>query len=371
MTADLIQRVVEQAVAIQQIPAPTFNEFLRTQYVKERFLDEGLVDVDDDELGNVYGRLPGLGNGPPVVVSAHLDSVFPEGTDLSVRRELKGESLVRVYGPGIGDNALGLAGLFGLLWYLQREQVRLASDVWLAANVGEEGLGDLRGMRAVVDRFGDEVRAYIILEGIALGQVYHRGLSVERYRITAQTRGGHSWVDFGRPSAIHELAALIDDFRQIPIPRQPRTTWNVGVISGGTSINTIAPRACLELDLRSESERTLLSLVEQVNQLVSVRQRAEVTLEMACIGKRPGGYIESSHPLVQLGMRCLKDQGIEPKLSIGSTDANVPLSRGLPAICVGLSTGEGAHTTREYIHVKPLRAGLGQLSALVKGVFEL
>jgi acetylornithine deacetylase/succinyl-diaminopimelate desuccinylase-like protein len=367
MDAALVARVLDIAVAIQQVPAPPFGEAQRSAFVRERFEVEGLSEVAADELGNVYGRLPGKGEARPVIVSAHLDTVFPFGTDLQVRREAD-----KIFGPGIGDNSLGLAGLFGLLWRLRQkhgEQPSLAGDVWFVANVGEEGLGDLRGMRAVVDRFDQLPCAYIILEGMALGQVYHRALGVQRYRITARTSGGHSWVDYGRPSAIHELARLVTLITAIDLPGNPRTTLNVGVIAGGTSINTIAPEAHLELDLRSEGSADLQALVGRVEELVQAANRQDVQVTLELIGQRPPGKLPAAHPLVRLAKRCLQAQGSQPNLTIGSTDANIPLSRGYPAICVGLSTGFGAHTINEYINTAPLAQGLAQVHAIVEGAF--
>ncbi len=365
MNPALVARVLDIAVAIQQVPAPPFGEAQRAAFVRDRFQVEGLQEVTIDEVGNVYGCLTGSGQARPLVVSAHLDTVFPFGTDLQVQREAD-----RIFGPGLGDNSLGVAGLFGLLWGLRQAGAPdLPGDLWLVANVGEEGLGDLRGMKAVVDRFGEEACAYIVFEGMALGQIYHRGLGVQRYRITARTEGGHSWVDYGRPSAIHELAALIMRLTALDVPGVPRSALNVGVIAGGTSINTIAAEAHLELDLRSEGEEALQSLVRQVEALVSQADSPAVRFGLEMIGQRPAGKIAPNHPLVKLARRCLQEQGLTPNLTISSTDANVPLSRNLPAICVGLSTGYGAHTAHEYIHIPPLAQGLAQIMALARGCF--
>ncbi|GAJ08037.1 unnamed protein product, partial [marine sediment metagenome] len=245
----------------------------RGAYIQDRFLQEGLVDIAIDEVENVYGRLPGRTSTQPIVVSAHLDTVFPLETDLRVERLAD-----RITGPGIGDNAVGVAGLFGLLWEMEQRQVVLNSDLWLVANVGEEGLGNLRGMRALVDRFRDQPRAYLVLEGMALGQVYHRGLGVHRYRITVKTSGGHSWVDYGRPSAVNVLAHIITNLHALEIPEQPRTTLNVGVIAGGTSVNTIAAEAHLDLDLRSEDQSTLGDLVTKVDSVTQKSQSSDVRI---------------------------------------------------------------------------------------------
>jgi tripeptide aminopeptidase len=369
METEMLPRLLDLAVAIQQIPSPTFAEAQRAAFVYAQFQNAGLQSVAKDELGNVFGCWQGAGRALPVVISAHLDTVFTASTDLHIRRQAE-----RIHGPGIGDNSLGLAGLFGLLWALRRKWgagVTPPGDLWLAANVCEEGLGGLRGMRGVVDRFGDQVAAYLILEGMSLGQVYHRGLGVQRYRITVRTPGGHSWVDYGSPSAVHELAALVTRLTSLPVPAQPRSSLNVGVIAGGTSINTIAAEAHLELDLRSESQATLHELVQQVEGLVRSANQSAVQAELELIGQRPVGEIPASHPLVQLAKHCLEAQGLQANLTIGSTDANLPLSRGLPAVCIGLTTGHGAHTVNEYINTQPVAQGLAQVVMLVEGAFKL
>jgi tripeptide aminopeptidase len=368
MDSSLLTRTLDLTVAIQQIAAPTFGERRRAAFVYDQFRAEGLADVSLDDTGNVYARLLGSGSALPLVVSAHLDTVFPADTQLVVSR-----SRDSIAGPGIGDNSLGVAGLFFLVWALRSPSSgvsRLPGDLWLAANTGEEGLGDLVGMRAVVDRFGAQARAYLVLEGMALGQVYHRGLGVRRYRIDAETAGGHSWVDFGLPSAIHSLASLVTRLAAIPLPQEPRTSLNVGVISGGTSINTIAAQAYCLLDLRSEDRKTLDSLVSNVEAIVGeANQPGSVTVKASLVGERPVGALPVSHPLVQLAIRCLEAHGVQPYPNIGSTDANLPLSRGLPAVCLGLTTGSGAHTIAEMIETRPLRQGLAQILDFVRLVY--
>ncbi len=369
MDEALIKRVVDLAVQIQQIPAPTFAETRRSTFIHSLFEQEGLSDIATDSLGNVYARLPGNGSSLPMVVTAHTDTVFPASTDLRVLRDQEW-----VAGPGIGDNSLGVAGLFGLLWALPRSDSgqgsNLPGDLWLVANVGEEGLGNLRGMRAVVDRFQDQVRAYLILEGMAFGQIYHRGLGVQRYRIHVTTPGGHSWVDYGRPSAVHVLAEIITNLTGLPLPRNPRTSLNVGVISGGTSVNTIAAKASLELDLRSEGVDTLAELSGRVEKIVQEANHGKVQVKAELIGQRPAGEIPRRHPLVRLAALAWQIQGIAPRYNIGSTDAHIPLSQGLPAICLGLTSGSGAHTIEEQIHIPPLSQGLASVITLVKSAYE-
>ncbi|RME87127.1 MAG: M20/M25/M40 family metallo-hydrolase [Anaerolineae bacterium] len=361
----LSNRILDLAIRIQQVPAPTFHEHERAAFVRARFLEEGL-DVETDATGNVYARLPSTAGARPLVVSAHLDTVFPIETDLSISREAD-----RITGPGIGDNALGVAGLFGLLWSLREREVHLPGDLYLVANVGEEGLGNLHGMKAIVERFGADALAYLAIEGMALGQVYHRGLGVRRYRICLRTSGGHSWHDHGSPSAVHELAALVTRLTALPLPSRPRTTLNVGRIAGGTSVNTIAAEAWLEIDLRSESVEALSALTHQVEILAEEIGRPGVKVEIEEIGSRPAGEIPASHPLVRLAQHCLSAQGIPPRLAIGSTDINLPLSRGLPAICLGLTRGGGAHTEHEYILSSPLQQGMEQLVMFVSRVWQV
>ncbi len=359
--------ILELASQIQQIPAPTFAEAQRAEFVRRMFEREALTDVETDANGNVYARLKGTSpQAAPLIVSAHLDTVFPPETDLRLIRRRD-----RLIGPGIGDNSLGVAGLFGLLWLLQERGTRLPGDLWLVANVCEEGLGDLRGMKAVVERFGAAVQAYIVLEGMALGYIYHRALSVERYRIHAQTAGGHSWKDYGQPSAIHELAALVTRLTSLPLPASPRTTLNVGKFIGGTSVNVLAAEAWLELDLRSESGAALSAVSAQVQTLVKASERPGVKFSIHPISTRPSGELPASHPLVRLAEDSLRQQGYSPVLTIGSTDANIPLSRGYPSVCIGLTTGSGAHTTQEFIHTAPLEAGMEQLFHLVTRIWVL
>ena len=367
MNDEVVTRLLELAIAIQQIPAPTFFESLRADFVRGQFQAEGLQDVTIDSAGNVLARLPGLDQRvPPLIVSAHLDTVFSHETELRVTRDGR-----RIHGPGIGDNSLGVASLFGLIWSLRERGQPLPGDVWFAANTGEEGLGDLRGMKAIVERFGANVTAYLVIEGMAFGHIYHRAVAVQRYRVTANTAGGHAWSDYGQPSAVHELAALTAQIAALSLPVSPRTTLNVGRIAGGTSINTVAAQASIELDLRSESPKLLAELVSRVDALIETANRPGVRVEAESIGKRTGGSIPVDHPLVRLAVSCLRDQASEPALIGGSTDANIALSRGFPAVVLGVTTGGGAHTLNEYVNVEPVPRGMASLTNFVSEVWTV
>jgi acetylornithine deacetylase/succinyl-diaminopimelate desuccinylase-like protein len=347
---------VETAIAIQQIPAPTFDEAERGRYVERRMRDLGLADVDVDSLGNVYGRRAGRAGGPGLLIAAHLDTVFPAGTDLAVRREG-----ARIYGPGLGDNSLGVAALLHLAQAMRRHDIANAGDIWFVANVGEEGLGDLRGMRAVCDRLGGQIAAAIALEGSGPDRVVHAGLGVRRYRISAVAPGGHSWQNFGAPSAIHALVRLAARLTDLDAPKEPRSTFNIGVIEGGTSVNTIAERASLLLDLRSTEPAALHGLIAQVERIVAAAE-PEGAFQVETVGDRPAGRIAREHPLVQAVAAAYAAAGITVSYDVASTDANIPLSRGIPAVCVGVGDGENAHRLDEYI--EPARVPQGMRALL-------
>ncbi len=368
-------RLVDLCVAVQQIPAPTGAESERAAWVEERMRAIGLADVERDELDNVYGRVPGLQARPALLVSAHTDTVFPRETDLRLQRFSNG--LLR--GPGIGDNSTGVAGLLTLAETL----VELAPppvDIWLVANSMEEGLGDLRGMKRVVDRFHADggaagaggrgvLGAALVIEGMGLGRIVHQALGVRRYRTSATAPGGHSWGDFGAASAVHGLVAVAEEIVNLQVPHTPRTSFNIGRIGGGTSINTIAQEAWMELDLRSASPETLIWLDGQVQRIIERRVEAHrvcddgLTLCHEQIGHRPAGELPFEHPLVQAACTVLHELGIEERSDarISSTDANVPLSRNIPAVCVGLTDGGDVHRLSEWIDPLPLVKGMQQL----------
>lgn len=360
------EAVVESAIDIQQIAAPTFFEQARARFVEMQFARLGLQHVHTDVVGNVLACRPGQGKAKPVLVTAHTDTVFPAETNLSVERTAE-----RITAPGIGDNSMGVAGLLALADTLNRAQIGTAGDLWLAANVCEEGLGDLRGMRAVVNRFGESAGAIIVLEGMALGHLYHQAIGVHRLRITAHAEGGHSWFNYGNASAVHRLVSLAAQLVALPMPSTAKTTLNIGQISGGTSVNTIARTAVLELDLRSEVPATLAQLIATVEQLIADHKSHDSPLTVEVTSQRPAGSIPREHPLVQLAASALNTVGLRPIFNTGSTDANIPLSMGLPAVCLGLCRGGNAHRPDEYIEPATLDAGLKQLLMVALGAFDL
>jgi len=355
------RRAIDLACALQQIPSPTFHEERKAQEILRRFQSLGLEDVAIDAAGNVLGRIRGREPGRPLIFSAHMDTVFPADAPLTLETAPD-----RIAGPSIGDNSLGLDGLLLIPEMLQSLSRQPRGDVWLAATTCEEGLGDLRGIRAVAERFGAQATAYISIEGMGLGVIIHRGLGVERFRVTVRTAGGHSWVDYGAPSAVHSLAILAAKLADLRLPKKPRTTFNIGLIHGGTSINTIAAHAWMELDLRSESPQQLADLSAQVRGLVESARRGAASITLEQIGYRPPGELSQTHPLVQKAIQIAVQLGLAARLEIASTEANLPLSLGFPALTLGISTGDHAHSQVEYINTEGIEKGLLQLIRIIE-----
>jgi acetylornithine deacetylase/succinyl-diaminopimelate desuccinylase-like protein len=362
------QQIIDLSIQIQQVAAPTGQEGERARWVANWLRRCGYADVVLDEYENVYACLQGNMRRPALLVSAHTDTVFPAGTDLAVRYD---DHQRRIYGPGLGDNSTGVAAMLWLASQVRRQEPPV--DVWFVANTGEEGNGNLRGMRAAVDRLQQVLGAAIVIEGMGLPRIVSRALGSRRYRIVVNAPGGHSWSDFGAASAVHVLVNLAAELTRLRPPSNPRTTFNVGVVSGGTSVNTIAQAAELELDLRSEEPGALEALVGQVQAVVQRYQtprwrQAGVLVNAELIGDRPAGAIADDHPLVQAAVQSLVNAGVQPQTGnrISSTDANVPLSRGIPAVCIGITDGGNAHRLDEWITPDLLPKGMQHLMSLTQ-----
>ena len=297
---DLSNRVIEEALRIQEIPAPTFYEARRARSILERFNELPLVDVAIDEINNVYGRLKGQTSAAALLIMAHTDTVFPADTDLNVTHDAG-----KISGPGIGDNSLGVAALLGLAKSLSQSALAPACDIWFVADSCEEGLGDLRGAKAAFAKLESHIKAVINLEGLALGHIYNAGTAVYRMRISASAAGGHSWLHYGKPSALHGILELGTKILELNLPQSPRTTMNIGMIDGGHAINAIATEASLWLDLRSVSPDILRDTREQVSSLVEEAQTKGLSFTMETVGDRPAGSIPGNHELVQGALAAL------------------------------------------------------------------
>ena len=365
--SQIVPRLLDLTERIAAVPAPTGEEAARSRLVADLFVEAGFA-VEVDALGDVVATLPGANGrgptGPAVLLAGHLDTVFAAGTPLPIRRDQD-----QLHGPGIGDNSLGAASVLALPALLAAADQTPAVDLLLVANVGEEGLGNLRGMRAVMDA-NPRVGAVIAVEGHNLGRVTHVAVGSRRLRLVARGPGGHSWGDFGRPSAIHVLARLIAELDALPLPRSPKTTLNVGTVEGGVSVNSIAPSASCLIDLRSVDEPTLRRLAERVDRAVIGASRNGVTVTSELLGDRPAGILPFDSPVLRLAAETLRSLGLEATYDASSTDANIAISRGIPALCVGLTTGGNVHREDEFIDVEPVATGMAQLALLALGLAD-
>ncbi len=360
--------VLDLTALISAVPSPTGEETAKSLLVERLFATAGLTterDAIGDVVGVIPGRQPSPAGTPRLVVAAHIDTVFPIGTPLDVRR-----SADRLSGPGVGDNSVAVAAAVKLADLLRIAGETPAVDVLLTGNVGEEGLGNLRGIREVLASRSD-IGAVVALEGHNLGRVTHVAVGSRRFRITVDGPGGHSWGDFGRPNAIQGLSKLIAELDAIPLPRSPKTTLNVGMISGGVSVNTIAPEASCLLDLRSIDESALRRLSDRVTRLVDRSNRGDAVVYAAeSIGERPAGVVAADSPIVQIAASTLAALGLDPSFDASSTDANVPIAAGIPAVCIGLTTGGNVHRTDEFIDLEPVPKGITQLALLTLALAE-
>jgi acetylornithine deacetylase/succinyl-diaminopimelate desuccinylase-like protein len=349
--------ITEEHIRICSVPATPFAEQQRADYLAERFHELGLHDVSIDEEGNCLGLFRGSAAAPLIIVSAHLDTVFAKGTDFTVRRE--GE---RLYAPGIADDGCGLAALIAIVQALRAAQIKTEGSILFVGTVGEEGEGNLRGVRHLLTRgawANRRIDAFLSFDGPGVGRITNRALGSRRYRVEFSGPGGHSWGDFGLPNPVHALGRAISRLAAYPAPKDPRTTFNVGSIEGGTSVNAIPSRAAMEVDLRSAAETELRRLdaffrramKEALDEENGVRRLGDppLQLQLEVIGERPSGETPADSPLVKLAVEATKLLGVEPRLDQSSTDSNLPISLGIPAITLGAGGTAGAsHTLAEW-----------------------
>lgn len=358
--------ITEEHIRICSIPAGPFTEKLRAEYLKTRFKDLGLVDVTIDEEGNCIGLRSGASRQPVVVVSAHLDTVFGPGTNFSVRREGH-----RLLAPGISDDGCGLAALIAIVQSLQSSRIETEGSLLFVGTVGEEGEGNLRGVRHLltVGPWAKQVDSFLSFDGPGIDRITNRALGSRRYRVELKGAGGHSWGDFGMPNPVHAIGRAISRLASYPVPREPRTTFNVGRIEGGTSINSIPAKAAMEVDLRSADEAELRrldaffrrALQEATEAENALRRPGDPVLELTVdlIGARPTGETSPDSLLVELAQEATRMMGVEPRLDQSSTDSNLPMSIGIPAITLGAGGSSGSsHTLEEWYDPRDRDKGL-------------
>jgi acetylornithine deacetylase/succinyl-diaminopimelate desuccinylase-like protein len=364
-----------------EIPAPPFQEQKRAEHFKQLFTELGLKNVRIDGIGNVIGERPGVSaqasaqasDGPTLVLAAHLDTVFPEGTDVKVKRN--GQVLS---GPGIGDDCRGLAVILAVARALNEAKIETEGTILFVANVGEEGLGDLRGVRHLFNNeLKGKVTHFISVDGTGL-EVTNTAVGVVRYRVTFRGPGGHSFGAFGLASPIHAMGRAIEKISRFQVPKEPRTTFNVGRIEGGTSVNSIAHTAWMEVDMRSISAQELQKLETQFKRatqeaLDEENARGEgpnkLSVEMKIVSQRPAGVTSVDSPIMKTAMAADAALGIKTKLNAGSTDSNIPISLGIPAITIdGGGEGRGAHSLDESFDVTDSHIGPQRALLIVLGI---
>jgi acetylornithine deacetylase/succinyl-diaminopimelate desuccinylase-like protein len=345
-------KMIEEQIRICEIPAPPFKEEQRGQEMKRLFQNLGLIDVRIDKAGNVIGTRPGASQRPNLVFSAHLDTVFPEGTNVKVTRE--GNVLK---GPGIGDDCRGLAVMLGTIQALKDAKVQTPGTITFVADVGEEGLGDLRGTKNLFyDSLKDQIDKFISVDGIGLGAT-NVGVGSLRYRVTFKGPGGHSYGAFGMANPIHAMGRAINKIADFEVPTTPKTTFNVGRVGGGTSVNAIPYEAWMEMDMRSADDASLKALDQKFNAAVRAaldeenrrwNDRGKLTVSAELVGIRPAGQTPKDSPIVQTTLAVSRALGIQEVLREGSTDSNVPMNLHIPAITIsGGGSGKGAHSLGE------------------------
>jgi tripeptide aminopeptidase len=356
-----------------RIPAPPFGESARGEWLAERFREVGLDDVRIDDVGNVFGTHPGFGK-RHVALSAHIDTVFPANTPLNIRQQGS-----RLYGPGVSDNGAGVAAMLGIAALLRSVRLRHAMPFVFIGNVGEEGEGDLRGMRHIFStpRWKDSIAYSLVLDGAGADTIVAEALGSRRFEVIVRGPGGHSWSDFGAPNPIVILARAIEMFTATPLPATPKTTFNIGVIRGGTSVNSIPESASMKVDIRStsmtEMERLEQSLRLALNRAVeeetmaaemrsSSQKRPGVSCEVVVIGNRPAGELPAGARILQVVRAVDAQLANAAQIQRASTDANIPLSMGLEAVAIGGGgSGGGAHTLQEWFDSNGRELGLKRI----------
>jgi acetylornithine deacetylase/succinyl-diaminopimelate desuccinylase-like protein len=356
----------EQQIRLTEIPAPEFNEVRRGDALAEIFAANGF-QVRTDKIGNVIAERPGSDPKSVILLAAHLDTVFPAGTDVRVKRDGG-----RLLAPGIADNGVGLASLVSLAHAIDESRIRTTKTIVLAGDVGEEGEGNLRGMRALMDAYGSRLSAVIAVDGPSTDHVTTQAIASRRFEATVTGPGGHSWSDFGAPNPITAIARGIVQFSSVLIPDDPRSSYNFGTIEGGTSVNSIPARAAVKIDLRSEGEDELARLESALRDAMQAGVKSEITatkspgnslqLAFKSLGTRPAGKLPDDSPLLATIRNVDRYLGNRSRLERSSTDANIPLSMGIPAVALGGGgRGGGSHTLDEWYDPAGRELGLKRL----------
>lgn len=353
---DVEDKTNKNLIELTEIEAPPFKEGKRAKEFSERLKLAGIEKVWIDSIGNVIGFLEGSIGNKNIAIDAHLDTVFPEGTDVQVR--IKNDTL---FAPGIGDDTRGLAMILTIAETIVKSEIKPVDNILFIGTVGEEGLGDLRGVRYLFKNNKPKIDSWIAIDGGSIGRINNQALGSYRYEVVFDGPGGHSWGAFGLVNPHHALGAGIKNFVEkadIYTDSGPKTSYNVGIISGGTSINSIPFKSSMQIDIRSidpnrlnDMEEILYnSMNEALNEQNEIKRSGpDLKLTINKIGNRPSGKVDESVPLIQKTIAATQYMGIEPRLTIGSTDSNIPISLGLPGVTIGRGgEGGGAHSLDEW-----------------------
>ena len=353
---DVEEKTNKNLIELTEIEAPPFKEEKRAKEFSERLKLAGIEKVWIDSIGNVIGLLEGSIGNKNIAIDAHLDTVFPEGTDVQVR--VKNDTL---FAPGIGDDTRGLAMILTIAETIVKSEIKPVDNILFIGTVGEEGLGDLRGVRYLFNNSEPKIDSWIAIDGGSIGRVNNQALGSYRYEVIFDGPGGHSWGAFGLVNPHHALGAGIKNFVEkadIYTGSGPKTSYNVGIISGGTSINSIPFKSSMQIDIRSidpnrlnDMEEILFnSMNKALDEQNEIKRRGpDLKLTINKIGNRPSGKVDESVPLIQKTIAATQYMGVEPRLTIGSTDSNIPISLGLPAVTIGRGgEGGGAHSLDEW-----------------------
>lgn len=373
------EEITVEHIRICSIPAAPFNEKERAEFLRQKFQNLGLGDARIDEEGNCVALRSGRKRNPLIVVSAHLDTVFPIETDFTVHRKE-----AKLFAPSIADDSCGLIALLVLLEALQIFKIETEGSLLFVASVGEEGGGNLRGVRHLFTKsdWANRIDAFISFDGAGMERITNAALGSRRYRVCLRGRGGHSWGDFGTVNPVHALGRLIARLASYPAPKEPRTTFNVGRIEGGSGVNVIATEASMDVDLRSASANELQrldaffrrALLEAVDEENAARRFSEepLSVDLKLTGSRPNGVTLPESKIVQLAEETTHFLGYEPMLDISSTDSNLPISLGIPAITLGAGgTAGNIHTLDEWFDTNGREDGLKRALLVVLGMAEL
>ncbi|MDD4363531.1 MAG: M20/M25/M40 family metallo-hydrolase [Atribacterota bacterium] len=348
-------KLIKIAEKICKIPSPTGQEGKKAVFIKKMLdtINPGIARID--EAGNVLYRYTVSPEKKYSVYAAHIDTVFK---DIKV---IEPKIIAdKMYAPSIGDNTINVAALIFIIKMIKKGIFFPDKNIIFVFNVGEEGLGNLKGIKLIIENFQQQIEEVIAVDG-EYSFVYNAGVGSKRYLVKIKTPGGHSYSDFGNESAIRVAAKIIAGIYNIIVPEKVKTTYNVGIINGGTSINTIAQECEFNVDLRSEESDSLLEIENNFLNILNNYQNDNTVINFELIGERPCGFISIKDDLVQRIIETRKELGLEIKFESGSTDANLPLSKSIPAISFGVYLGKGAHTTKEYIDINSLEVGIKHL----------